>query len=159
MDEIDREILLFVQDDLPLQSGPYAALAEKLDISEEEICSRLAGHIESGVIRRFGAVLRHGKAGFVANALVVWDVDESRLDEAAAVLAGSDAVSHLYARPVFEGWPYGLYSMIHARDDEELNGLIDTFAGELAGMVNGHKVLRSKREFKKTSMKYFTGEE
>ncbi len=159
MDKVDREILLFIQGDLPLVSKPYAEFAKGLGIDEIEVCDRIAGYVESGLIRRFGAVLRHGKAGYSANALVVWEVDDAKRDEAASVLAESDAVSHLYARPAFKEWPYNLYSMVHARSEDELKRLTGSFVEKLAGLVKSHRVLRSVREFKKTSMKYFTGDE
>jgi DNA-binding Lrp family transcriptional regulator len=152
---VDREILIFVQDDLPLVPRPYAGLAERLGVSEDEICARLTSLSENGIIRRFGAVVRHAEAGYKANALVVWDIGDKDLDDAASILAASDAVSHLYARPTFTGWPYNLYSMIHTRDEKELDEVVNIFAEKLSNFRKGHRVLRSLREFKKTSMKYF----
>ncbi len=155
MDKIDREILFFIQGDIPLASQPYLGLADFLDTTEDEICARIEKMKESGLIRRFGAMVRHAKAGFNANAMVVWKIEEGKRDDAAAILASSDAVSHLYSRPDYPGWPCNLFSMIHAREEDELRGLIDGFAGKLKGYSDGHKIFKTVREFKKTSMRYF----
>ncbi len=159
MDKIDKEILNFVQGDLPFVTNPYLGLADFLESTEKEICVKIEGFIESGLIRRFGAILRHDKAGFKSNAMVVWKIKEGKRDEAAQILAGSDAVSHLYSRPGFPEWPSNLFSMIHARSEDELTGLIDGFRNELLEFSDEHRVLRTVREFKKTSMRYFTEEE
>jgi len=159
LDKIDKEVLNFVQGDLPLVTNPYLGLADFLESTEKEVCAKIEGFIESGLIRRFGAVVRHDKAGFDANAMVVWNIKEGKRDEAAQVLAASDAVSHLYSRPGFPDWPCNLFSMIHARSEDELAGLIDGFNNELHELSDEHRVLRTVREFKKTSMRYFTEEE
>ncbi len=39
-------------------------------------CSRY--FINSGVMQRFASILNHRKAGFSANAMVVWDIDEKK---------------------------------------------------------------------------------
>ncbi|HDS31175.1 MAG TPA: Lrp/AsnC family transcriptional regulator [Firmicutes bacterium] len=155
IDEIDRQILLFVQDDLPLESRPYAMLSEKLGISEDEICARLRKFSKGGLIRRFGAIIRHAKAGYSANAMVVWRIDESDLDKAAAILTESDSVSHLYARQPSADWQFNLYSMIHARDDSELTSIIKSLAGKVGSLCDEYRILKTIREFIKSSMMYF----
>jgi DNA-binding Lrp family transcriptional regulator len=159
LDKIDKEILFFVQGDLPLTSNPFLGLADYIGVDEDEICGRIEDMKESGLIRRFGAIVRHRKAGFNANAMVVWKIAESKQDDAAAILAESDAVSHLYSRPAFPDWPSNLFSMIHAREEDELQELLNGFAEKLKAYSDEHKVLRTVREFKKTSMQYFMEEE
>ena len=158
IDLIDKKILRFVQDDLPLTSRPYADFSKRENISESEIVSRLRRLKESGVIRRYGAVVRHRKAGYSANAMVVWMVHKHKLDEAASILNKSDSVSHLYERKTFPGWDYNLYSMIHAKSDEDLVVTLSSFVQQLDSMISEYMILRSIREFKKTSMKYFIEE-
>lgn len=158
IDSIDRKILLFLQDDLPLESRPYASLAEELAISEDEIIERVKKYIESGLIRRFGAILRHEKAGYSSNAMVVWEIDEEYVDEVADNIAEYDFVSHLYGRKAFPHWNYNLYSMVHARSDDELARNIKILVDCAGGYCKSYRVLRSLREFKKTSMKYFSEE-
>lgn len=155
MDKKDKEILLFVQDDLPLESRPFEKLSQSIGLSEEEICDRVSRSVESGLIRRFGAVLHHRKAGYTANAMVVWKVHEGKRDEAAGILASDNAVSHVYSRTGFPEWGSGLFSMIHARDENELGNLISCFADDISDCISDYRVLRTIREFKKSSMTYF----
>ena len=54
LDEKDRAILNRMQDDLPLTSHPYAAVAEELGLSETELLDRLTRLKEDRVITRFG---------------------------------------------------------------------------------------------------------
>ena len=155
IDAIDKKILRFVQEDLPLTPNPFTEFSKKENISEDKIISRLKKLKEDGVIRRFGAVVRHHKAGYTANAMVVWMVDESSVDDAAKILYESDSVSHLYARKKFQGWDFNLYSMVHAQSEDDLKNTLNGFVEQLKGMHSDHMILRSIREFKKTSMKYF----
>ena len=54
LDGTDRAILNRMQDDLPLTSHPYAAVAEELGLSETELLDRLTRLKEDRVITRFG---------------------------------------------------------------------------------------------------------
>ncbi|WP_282152361.1 Lrp/AsnC family transcriptional regulator [Ruegeria atlantica] len=54
LDGTDRAILNRMQDDLPLVSHPYAAVAEELGIPESEVLNRLTCMKDSRVITRFG---------------------------------------------------------------------------------------------------------
>ncbi|WP_420583477.1 Lrp/AsnC family transcriptional regulator [Ruegeria sp.] len=54
LDETDRAILNRMQDDLPLVSHPYAAIAEELGIPENELLSRLSRMKDERIITRFG---------------------------------------------------------------------------------------------------------
>ncbi|WP_300068423.1 AsnC family transcriptional regulator [uncultured Ruegeria sp.] len=54
LDRTDRAILNRMQDDLPLVSNLYGAIAQELGISERELLSRLTRLREDRVITRFG---------------------------------------------------------------------------------------------------------
>ncbi len=54
LDDTDRAILNRMQDDLPLTSHPYAAIADELGIEESDLLSRLSRMKEDRVITRFG---------------------------------------------------------------------------------------------------------
>jgi DNA-binding Lrp family transcriptional regulator len=67
MEKLDRDIIKFIQDDLPLSRSPYRSWAEAQGISQEEIVARIQTMLKKGIIRRMGAVLRHQKAGYAVN--------------------------------------------------------------------------------------------
>ncbi len=155
--ELEEKVLASVQDDLPLVARPYLELADKLGISEENFLTTLAGLCQRGVIRRFGATLRHQKSGFTANAMGAWQVDEARIDDVGHLMAANPAISHCYRRNPAPGWPYNLYTMIHARHTADCH----TIARQLAeaAQVAQYTLLFSRQELKKTSMEYFPDDE
>lgn len=151
--ELDRKIISRLSGDLPSDKAPFATIVRKLGVDEAELLEKIKSYAESGVLRRFGAVLAHRSAGFVANALVAWRVPEDKVTEAAQVMTEFQEVSHCYERPAYPQWPYNVYTMIHGRDREECLELIQEISSR-AG-VRDYKVLFTAREFKKESMRYF----
>lgn len=104
--------------------------------------------LNDGRIRRFGAIVSHYKLGFSHNALVAWEKKD--LNPAfSGKLKTKEYISHIYLRRFTRLWPYGLYTMLHARSRQELVSLIN----ELSGILKGgkFKVLNTIKEFKKTS--------
>ena len=88
--------------------------------------------------------------------MVAWEVDPADADRLGPIMARSDAVSHCYLRVPAPGFPYRLYTMIHARTDGELMSVIDSIRKETG--LDSFAVLRSVREFKKTSPDYLSEE-
>jgi DNA-binding Lrp family transcriptional regulator len=62
-DEKNQQIIKFLQGDIPLQSHPLKNLAADLQLPEEEVLERIKDFQARGIMRRWGAVLRHQKAG------------------------------------------------------------------------------------------------
>ncbi|MBW1867275.1 MAG: Lrp/AsnC family transcriptional regulator, partial [Deltaproteobacteria bacterium] len=67
--------------------------------------------------------------------------------------AGLAQVTHCYRRNPSEKWPYNLYTMIHAADETSCHTMARTMASDVG--VETYTLLFSRRELKKTSMKYF----
>ncbi len=151
--QIDKEIIRLLQGDLPLVSRPYAPLAQKLGITEEEIVQRISELIKNGQIRRMAAVLRHRSAGYRSNAMVAWKADPGQIDQIGEFMASCKQISHCYHRGVSEEFNYPLFTMIHAHNDEELMDFISQLS-KLTG-IQEYKIVKSARELKKVSMKYF----
>lgn len=152
-DEIDVQIIQMLQGDLPLTPRPLAPLAQSLGLSETEVLDRISTLQEKGLIRRWGAVLRHQQAGYRANAMVAWQVDADKADQCGKIMAGIKEISHCYLREVSADFNYALFTMIHARDEHELTATIAKVSA-LTGL-HDYAVLKSTREFKKVSMQYF----
>lgn len=151
-DDIDAKIIQLLQGDIPLVSNPWAGLALSMDISETELLERIRSLQTRGLMRRWGAVLRHQKAGYRSNAMVAWRVNPDNADQAGEIMASMREISHCYLREVPDDFNFELFSMVHARDEQELTNTI-TRVAELTGL-NDYTVLRSVREFKKVSMRY-----
>lgn len=150
--DLDRAAIRALQKDLPLVESPFAELAHEAGISERELLRRAEALIESGIMRRYAAVLYHRRVGYLANAMVCWQVEECRIDEAGATLASHPAVSHCYHRPASPDWPYPLYTMVHCRTEAELERTVSELAAS-AGLTT-FCVLRSVREYKKSRVIY-----
>ena len=154
MDRKTKTVLALASGDLPMERRPFDAWAVKADIETGEFLEILSREKDRGVIRRFGAVLRHTESGYVRNAMVAWVVDADSADAAAGVMTECDAVSHCYLREPASDWPYSLYTMIHARSHEELQAVIDDLSHRTG--ISDYTVLETIRELKKTSPRYLS---
>jgi len=151
---LHHKIISLAQHDIPIVAEPFKDVVEKLDLSYEEFFKILNELKEAGVMRRFAGILNHRKAGFNANAMVVWDIEESKGEEMGRKAAEFSAVSHCYLRPKYRTWPYNLFTMIHGKTTEETDGIIKEIASEIEHF--SRRPLYSIREFKKVRIKYFT---
>ncbi len=151
---LHHQIIQRAQYDIEMISEPFAKIIEDLDIDYDTFFSILAQLQDAGIMRRFASILNHRKAGFNANAMVVWDVDETNGEAIGEDAAAFSAVSHCYLRPKYENWPYNLFTMVHGKTTEETNAIIDEMAQEIPN--KSHMPLYSSREFKKIRIEYFT---
>jgi DNA-binding Lrp family transcriptional regulator len=154
LSDLEKRIIASVQGDIPIVERPYLEISKRLEIGEDEFLDTLRGLCEKGIIRRFGATIRHQKSGFYANAMAAWQVEEHRIEEVGKQMASFRQVSHCYRRNPTDSWPYNLYTMIHSKSEAECWKIARKMA-QKAGVFN-FTLLFSKRELKKTSMKYFS---
>ena len=155
--DLEKKIIASIQEDMAVTERPYLEISEKLGISEDKLLGILQGLCDRGIIRRFGATLRHQKTGFTANAMAAWQVDENRVEEVGNRLASYKQVSHCYRRNPTNGWPFNLYTMIHANDEESCRQTARQMSEETG--VKNYALLFSRKELKKTSMVYFPTDE
>jgi DNA-binding Lrp family transcriptional regulator len=151
--KLEKKILASIQGDISVTKQPYLEIAEQLGISEDTFLEKLKDLCDRGVIRRFGATIRHQKSGFKANAMVAWTVDEDRINDVGEKMASFREVSHCYRRNPNGDWPYNLYTMIHAGDEESCRETARKMSE--ATSVYTYTLLFSRKELKKTSMEYF----
>ena len=153
IEDIDKKIISQIQKDLPVHPQPFALMAEKIGISEEAFIERVKSLKQSGIIRRFGATLRHQEAGFKANAMIAWNAPEETIREMGKTFARFKEVSHCYHRAPKGDWPYNLYTMVHGGSRNECREIAQRLSS--ATGLTEYAVLFSEKEFKKTSMEYF----
>ncbi|NOX32358.1 MAG: Lrp/AsnC family transcriptional regulator [Deltaproteobacteria bacterium] len=150
---LEKKIIALLQTDIPVVKRPFLEMAQKIGITEDEFLTVLKGLNDRGMIRRFGATLKHQNSGFKANAMVAWKVDEDRVEKTGNIMATFREITHCYRRDPAPGWKYNLYTMVHASDEDECYAIakkISKAVGE-----DEYELLFSKKELKKTSMKYF----
>jgi len=153
----DIALIRVLQGNLPDSITPYSVLAEDLHWPVEDVIVIAGRLLEAEVVRRFGAVLRHQKAGFVANAMGVWQVNPEQAAEVGKIMARFKEVSHCYQRPTLPDWPYSHFTMIHGRTVEDCGEVMKRIS--LATGVTTYSMLFSTAELKKSSMQYFLEEE
>ncbi len=154
--EQDLRFIRVLQEDLPLLELPFAVCAEQAETTEEELFAWVRKMEHVGYLRRVAAILHHRNAGFLANAMVVWQVPEAQVDAVGEEMARFREVSHCYRRPVYPNWPYPLFTMVHAETYSACMDVVKRIE-ERAGQFP-HKNLFSTKEYKKIRVKYFTPE-
>jgi DNA-binding Lrp family transcriptional regulator len=160
LDAVDRQIIVATQSGLPRVARPYHAIAAQLGVAAEEVMRRMQRMLETGIIRRIGAVPNHYKLGYHANGMTVWNVPDERLRKFGTQIGALECVSHCYHRPrCLPEWPYNLFAMVHGRDRAEVEAKMAQVAALLGDADRGHDVLYSTRILKKTGLRIGSGRE
>lgn len=157
LNDLEKSVIAAIQGDIDIVPRPYERIARALGIPEEKLLAMLRDLCDRGVIRRFGATLRHQKSGFSANAMVAWKVDADHVEDVGHIMADFDAVTHCYCRPPADDWPYTLYTMIHTDSETACYEMAAAMA-EKTG-IRDYTLLFSRKELKKISMAYFDGDD
>jgi len=136
---------------LPLEPHPFAAFG----VPEAELIAALGRWLESGVVRRIGAVVRHRPLGYEANAMVVWEVADAEANAAGRRLAADPAVSLCYRRArALPAWPYNLYCMLHGRERAAVTQSIERLCAQHGMARYPRAVLFSQRCFSQRAAHY-----
>ncbi|MBU8850092.1 MAG: Lrp/AsnC family transcriptional regulator [Desulfobacterales bacterium] len=151
--DLEKKIIAMLQTDIPVVKRPFLEMAEKIGITEEKFLNVVKNLNDQGMIRRFGATLKHQKSGFKANAMVAWKVPEDKVEKTGNIMAAFQEITHCYRRNPAPGWKYNLYTMVHASNEDECYTIVKKIS-EAVG-ENDYELLFSRKELKKTSMKYF----
>ncbi|HEU19522.1 MAG TPA: Lrp/AsnC family transcriptional regulator [Deltaproteobacteria bacterium] len=150
--EREQKVARFIQRDISGDKRPFKTLGTVLGMTEEDALNIIKALASQGIVRKFGAVLRHTRAGLTQNAMVVWAVPEDEIDFIGTKLASYREVTHCYERtPSFEE-KYNLFSMIHFKG-ENADDRLRRIADDLG--ISDYIVLVTEQEFKKVSMEYF----
>ena len=153
-DPRDRAIVVATQSGLPLVARPYHTVGEQIGVSGDEVMTRLKHMLESGAVRRIGAVPNHYALGYTANGMSVWDIADEEVGRLGHVIGELPFVTHCYERvrhpPL---WPYNLFAMIHGRTRQEVEERVTYIGAILGDAARSRAVLYSKRILKKTGLR------
>ena len=129
----ERDLVLEIQDGLPLTATPYADVAAAIDADTDWVIETITRFNQEGKIRRVGAVPNHYALGYTENGMTVWDVPDEIVSEVGPEIASLGFVTHCYERPRHEGvWPYNFFAMTHGRTEEESNERIQQVRDRMA---------------------------
>jgi DNA-binding Lrp family transcriptional regulator len=153
---VEKKVASLLQQDISVESSPFQETGKACGLTAGEVINIIKDFLQRGYVRRFGAILRHQKAGYTKNALIVWSVPKESIEQAGQIMAASGAVSHCYERqPAFQG-KFNLFTMLHTRDEDVLS-LIKKMAA--AAGIHDYLILESIEEYKKKSPEYFNGQD
>jgi len=154
----DEPLAALAETGLPLQPLPFDGWALATGRSVAEVLATVQQWLACGVLRRFGAVVRHHEFGFAANAMVVFDVPDAELERRGEALASESAPSLIYARQRAEGWPYNLYCMLHGRDRATVTDTLADIMLRQGLHAVPHAVLFSRQRFKQQGARRFAAD-
>lgn len=109
-----QRLLNDFQRDLPLVSRPFAVMAERLGVTEDEVLKALRRLQAANVVSRVGPVFKPNRVG--ASTLAAMAVPAADLERAAARVSDFAQVNHNYERE----HAFNLWFVVTAADAAEL---------------------------------------
>lgn len=152
----EKKILAVLQDGFPATPTPYADMAGRMGIPVEVLLETLESWRQQGKLRRLGAIVNHFRVGMGGGAMVVWQVPPECVEAVGKQLAGFSEVSHAYQRPLKPGWPYNLYTMVHAADGQDPMDIVARMSAACG--VSQYRLLVTEKELKKVAPTYITAD-
>jgi len=143
MDKLDHHILKSLQDQFPIDTEPYDALAKKLEITCDELWGRIGKMVQAGLIRRIGASLDSNKLGFPSTLAAV-SIPKERVEEAAEIIGMFPEVTHSYLRKD----RFNIWFTIIAADDKRIDDVLEHIRSALSLKDSQILNLPAKRLFK-----------
>ena len=160
LSDAERHLVSVLQGGLPLVKEPFAASGARAGMGAADVLKTVGAWLESGVIRRFGVVVRHHELGLNANAMCVWDIPDEQVTALGKMLAAEPAVTLCYRRRrVLPHWPYNLFCMIHGVRRSEVLAARNVLAAKYGLDGWPHDILFSCRRFKQTGAHYIAAKE
>jgi len=149
---LQKNILNFLQQDIPCKEHPYAKIALDNRVAEKTIIAQIKILKKSGYIRRFGAILSHHKVGLKANCMCVWIVPQGKVKKISDIAKEMEQISHCYLRKTSKKWPYNFYTMIHGKTKKQCSEIVEFLAR--TADIKEYEMLFTERQFKKVSPFY-----
>ncbi|WP_020408332.1 Lrp/AsnC family transcriptional regulator [Hahella ganghwensis] len=150
-----HHLKLLLQEGLPLVAQPYQHLAEQTGLTEAEVIRQLDHWCADNLIRRFGIVINHHRIGYTSNAMVVWQIPKSKIDQVGSDISATGLVSLCYQRQSGGSqWPYNLYCMLHGKHRQEVLQRLKKLQTSCHLEDTPHAVLFSTRQFKQCGGRY-----
>lgn len=135
------DLLNIMQDDFPIESRPFLTLANKLDMTEEEVIELIKKFKELGYIRRLGGVFDSGRLGYTSTLCAV-EVPEERVEEVASIINGYSGVTHNYLRM----HKYNMWFTLTVSTSESIEDTLEEIKNSIK--INNILVLNSLNTFK-----------
>jgi DNA-binding Lrp family transcriptional regulator len=156
IEPVDLQLIAAVQEGLPIASHPYALIAKQLNLDEAEVIARLSKLKQQGLIKRLGVIVKHRHLGYRSNAMVVFDMPDTLVNDMGQRISQFHFINLCYQRPRHgEQWPYNLFCMIHGKTREKVLQQLSYLIENCALENYAHDILFSRRCFKQRGALYF----
>ncbi len=119
LSELDKALLNDFQHGFPLSTTPFKDIADKLNISENNVIERYRSYQEAGIISRIGPVIRANTVG--SSTLAAMAVPEDDLERVASLINAFTEVNHNYERE----HNLNLWFVVAAGDEDHLAEVIE----------------------------------
>ena len=97
MDSMDKDILNYIQREVPMEREPFAAIGRELGIAGDEVIRRIEALKRGRVIRQISAIFDTRVLGYQST-LVAAKIPPDKLNEGAKAINSHPGVSHNYER-------------------------------------------------------------
>ncbi len=126
MDDKDRELVVMLQEGMPITPRPYSDMARKIGISEDELFSRAKKLKDAGIVKRRDLRLDLKKIGLVTT-LVACKIPGTEIQRAREVILNCQNVTHNYLRK----HDLNMWFTLYAASEDELQSLLAGLKNEL----------------------------
>ncbi len=117
IDDLDKKLLQQLETDAKMSC---AEISRELNVPETTVRFRINRLIESGVIRRFAALLDPGKIGFNVNGAILFKIEPAHLEGAAKQLASLSETKYLFQST----GEYDIVAVVFTHDMAHLSRLV-----------------------------------
>ncbi|BAN34223.1 AsnC family transcriptional regulator [Sulfuricella denitrificans skB26] len=97
MDELDRAIINDLQGGFPISEHPFAEVAARFNIAEQELIARIASLLENKVLSRFGPMYHAERMGGSLS-LAAMKIPAEDFERVVGIVNAMPEVAHNYAR-------------------------------------------------------------
>ncbi|MFH0964169.1 MAG: NAD(P)-dependent oxidoreductase [Planctomycetota bacterium] len=155
--DFERALIAATQEGIPRSRDPYGWIGRLVGATRERVIEGLRKLKREGTLRRVGALVAQRRVGIAGNVMVVWQVPPERLGEVGKAFAALSEVSHCYARETRAGWPFNLYTMVHASSEDACRRIVEEMSRK--SRVHERKELFTVRELHKRPPTYYGADE
>ena len=134
IDRTDKELLNILQSSFPLVSEPYRDIAERLEISEEDVLQRIYALKKRNVVRQISAIFDTRKLGYKTT-LVAFRYPPAQVHKAARIINRHPGVSHNYARDGYFNLWFTLAVPPHHDLDDTIKRMAEITGAESARVM------------------------
>ena len=148
LDELDKKLVLLLQENFPLVLRPFQKLGKELGLAEEEVISRIKRLKSLGIIKRIGPIYNPDASGF-KRTLIGISAPEGKLKKIVEIINSFKEVTHNYLRKddIYNLW-FTLICPTQRRSDEIIRTIKERSGIKAVVNLPTIKMIKIKTVFK-----------